>query len=114
VILERIKREPALVYGLVGTVISLLLAFGFPLNNNQVGAIMAVVVAILAILTRQVVIPAKAVTSYETIKGEVVTGPAAPPEGEPAAVVVSADGTGLNPDVAPAPGTDEGLNDPTL
>jgi len=97
-ILERVKREPALVYGLVGSIIALLLTFGVPLNNTQVGSIMAVVVAVLAILTRQVVIPAKAVEAYQTIQGETVTGPAAPPEGEPAAVVTSDDGTGLNPD----------------
>ena len=56
-ILERIQREPALVVGLVGAVIALALAFGLDLSVQQQGAIMAVVVAVLAVITRQSVTP---------------------------------------------------------
>jgi hypothetical protein len=94
-ILERIKNEPALVVGLVSAIIALLLAFGLSLTDEQVGGIMAVVVAILAVVTRSQVTPTRVVAA-EVKQGEVVTGPAAPPAGEPAAVVTSDDGTGLN------------------
>ena len=94
-VVERIKREPALVVGFVSALIALLLAFGIPLNNEQVGGIMAVVVAVLAFVTRAQVTPNVSVAAKETPQGEVVTGPAAPPAGEPAAVVTSDDGTGL-------------------
>jgi uncharacterized membrane protein len=56
-ILERIKREPALIVGLVGALIALSLAFGLDLSVEQQGGIMAVVVAVLAIVTRQQVTP---------------------------------------------------------
>ena len=56
-ILERVRREPALLLGLIGTTISLLLAFGLHLTDEQVGAIMAVVVSALALVTRQAVTP---------------------------------------------------------
>ncbi len=89
--LERIKREPALVSGLVSAIILLVVAFGFTLTPEQIGGIMAVVVAGLALFTRSQVVPANAVTAYQTIQGETVTGKAAPPEGEPAAVVTNGD-----------------------
>lgn len=85
-ILERIKNEPALAIGLVSSVIALALAFGFTLSDEQVGGIMAVVVAVLALVTRSQVTPTRAVAA-EVVKGQVVTGAAAPPAGEPAEVV---------------------------
>lgn len=86
-ILERIKNEPALVVGLVSAVIALALAFGFTLTDEQVGGIMAVVVAVLAVFTRSQVVAFRRVEAYQTVQGEVVTGPASPPAGEPASVV---------------------------
>ena len=85
-ILERIKNEPALLIGLVSAAISLILAFGIDLTEKQVGGIMAVVVALLALVTRSQVTPTRAVAA-EVVKGGVFTGDAAPPAGEPAEVV---------------------------
>lgn len=85
-ILERVKNEPALIIGLVSAVIALALAFGFTLSDEQVGSIMAVVVAILAVVTRSQVTPTRAVAA-EVVKGEVVTGAAVPPAGVAAEVV---------------------------
>lgn len=56
-IFVRIRREPALALGLVSATIALLLSFGLHLTDEQVGAIMAVVVAVLSVVTRQAVTP---------------------------------------------------------
>lgn len=88
-ILERIKNEPALAIGLVSSVISLILAFGVELSEKQVGGIMAVVVAVLALVTRNQVVAFRRVEAYQTVQGETVTGPAAPPEDRPAEVVAT-------------------------
>jgi predicted cation transporter len=87
-ILDRMQREPALVVGLVGAVIALLLAFGLDLSVDQQGAIMAAVVAVLAVVTRQSVTPNVSVAAKVDAAGAVVTGQATPPAGDPAAVVV--------------------------
>lgn len=55
--LEKIKNEPALVSGFIAAAISLAVAFGFDLSQEQVGAIMALVVAVLAFVTRSQVSP---------------------------------------------------------
>lgn len=55
--LTRIKNEPALALGFVQTVLGLVLAFGLDLSNEQVGAIMAVTAAVLALVTRSQVTP---------------------------------------------------------
>ena len=52
-----LKTEPVLITGLVTTVIALLLAFGVNLSQEQVGSIMAVVAALIAIVTRALVTP---------------------------------------------------------
>lgn len=57
--LTRIKNEPALALGFVQTVLGLVLAFGLDLSNEQVGAIMAVTAAALALVTRSQVTPVK-------------------------------------------------------
>ena len=63
---QRIKREPALVAGVVSAVIALAVSFGADLSSEQVGAIMAVVAAVTALFTRQQVTPvAKAHDDYE-------------------------------------------------
>ena len=51
------SREPAMWYGLVNAAIALLLAFGIKLDEAQIGAILAVVNIILALATRQAVVP---------------------------------------------------------
>jgi hypothetical protein len=51
------KREPALFYGLVNTVLALVLAFGVELTVEQTGAILAVTSAVLALITRSSVKP---------------------------------------------------------
>lgn len=51
------KREPALFYGLVNTILALILAFGVDLSTEQTGAILAVTSAVLALLTRRQVTP---------------------------------------------------------
>ena len=74
-ILDRIRREPALVSGLVSAVIALAVSFGLDWTAEQVGAVMAVVAAVLAVVTRQQVTPV--VDVVEQLDGtEVVAGPA--------------------------------------
>ena len=55
--LDNIKNEPAIISGLVQAVLGLFLAFGIHLSNEQVGAIMAVTAAVLALFVRSVVVP---------------------------------------------------------
>lgn len=57
-ILDRIRREPALVTGAVSALIALGVAFGLNLTGEQTGAIMAVTTAVLAFVTRSQVTPA--------------------------------------------------------
>lgn len=51
------KREPAMVVGTVQAIIALAVAFGFNLSVEQVGAILAVTAALLALVTRSQVTP---------------------------------------------------------
>lgn len=57
--LERIKNEPAVVAGVVQALLGLLLAFGVNLSTEQVGAVMAVTAALLALLVRSQVTPVR-------------------------------------------------------
>lgn len=50
-------REPVLVYGLVQTILALVLAFGVDLDTAETGAILAVTAAVLALITRSKVTP---------------------------------------------------------
>lgn len=52
-------REPALILGLVQAILALAISFGADLDANEVGAILAVTAAILAVVTRQSVTPKK-------------------------------------------------------
>lgn len=47
------KREPALFYGLINAVIALVVSFGLELQPDQIGAILAVTSAVLALATRR-------------------------------------------------------------
>jgi hypothetical protein len=52
-----IKEEPVGVQGIIQAVLALGTSFGLGLSNSQIGAILAVTAAILALLTRQQVTP---------------------------------------------------------
>ena len=54
---QLIKAEPVSFQGIIQSLIALGTSFGFGLNGNQVGAILAVTAAILSFLTRQQVSP---------------------------------------------------------
>lgn len=47
------RKEPALILGLIQTVLALVVAFGFDLSGEKVGALMAVSAAVLAVVVRQ-------------------------------------------------------------
>ena len=52
-------REPAMVLALVQAVIALVVAFGFNLAPDQIGAILAVTAVVLGLITRSQVSPAR-------------------------------------------------------
>ena len=110
-IIERVKNEPALLLGLVGAVISLLLAFGWDATPEQQGAIMAAVVALLAVLTRSQVTPTRKVAAKEdedSPAGDLVAGPASElPDDSPVDVIPAEN-------LTTAPAEDVGLDDPNL
>jgi hypothetical protein len=56
---NRIKNEPAVVAGVVQALLGLLLAFGVDLSTEQVGAVMAVTAALLALVVRSQVTPTR-------------------------------------------------------
>ena len=56
-IIDRVRREPALVSGLVTAAIALAVSFGLDLTEEQVGSILAVVAAVMALVVRQQVTP---------------------------------------------------------
>ena len=76
--LSTIRREPALLSGLVSAAIALAVAFGLDLSGEQTGAIMAVTAAVLAILVRSQVTPTVTVAAEEPKPGgATIAGPAA-------------------------------------
>lgn len=58
-VLETIKREPALVAGVVQALLAVLVAFGVPLSDVQVAAVLGFSAAVLAVVVRQRVTPTK-------------------------------------------------------
>ena len=58
-VVEKIKAEPALVAGFLQALLGLLLAFGVPLTDEQVGAILALSAAVLAFAVRSRVTPTR-------------------------------------------------------
>ena len=56
-IIDRVRREPALVSGLVTAVLALAVSFGLDLTEEQVGSILAVVATVMALVVRQQVTP---------------------------------------------------------
>ena len=83
--IDRIRREPALVAGLVQAVLALLVAFGLDLTGEQTASILAVTAALLAVLTRAQVTPYVDVLEHRD-GTEVVAGPANDMVGEGAVV----------------------------
>ena len=86
-ILDRIRREPALVAGLVQAVLALLVAFGLDVSAEQTASILAVTAALLAVVTRAQVTPVVDVVEHRD-GTEVVAGPANDMVGEGAVVRV--------------------------
>lgn len=52
-----LKMEPAVIVSLVSAVIALAVSFGLELTAEQTGSIMAVVVIVAGLITRQAVTP---------------------------------------------------------
>lgn len=68
-------REPAVIVGLVQSLLALAVAFGFNLSGDQVGAILAVTSAILALVLRDVVVsPATLVEKVGEIPASAIGG----------------------------------------
>ena len=103
-LLERVRREPAVVIGFVGAIIALAAAFGFDLTGEQTGAIMAFVSAGLAFVVRSQVTPTIAVGAAEqndAAGADLVAGPAsALPNETPVDVVPAEDVFGVGTDAA--------------
>ncbi len=59
------NREPALIMGLVTALVALGVGFGLDIDAEQQALILAAVVALLSVITRQVVSPASVVTEEE-------------------------------------------------
>ena len=73
-----IRREPALVSGLVTALIALGVAFGLPVTPEQTGAILAVDAAVLAFVVRSQVTPGVSVAAQQDRPtSQPVAGPAA-------------------------------------
>ena len=69
--LKLIKGEPALFTGLIGALIALGVAFGLKFTPEQVGAVMAIVSAGLAFVTRSQVTPVVPAAVPETTSPEI-------------------------------------------
>jgi len=69
---DRIKKEPALVAGVVQAVLGLLLAFGVELTTEQTGAILAITAAVLALFVRSQVTPTVSQRGEEGAAGDAV------------------------------------------
>lgn len=55
--IDRIKDEPVIVAAFVQAVLALIVAFGIPLTDEQVAAILGVTAAALAFIVRRKVVP---------------------------------------------------------
>lgn len=80
-IVRLIRNEPAVVSGAVLAVISMFISFGADLSQEQVGSIMAVCSAIMALIIRSQVIPSIRVSAEkDKATGVDVAGEAVEPE----------------------------------
>jgi len=71
--MQMLAKEPALIVGFLEAVLALAVAFGLDLDAGQVGAIMSVVTASLALLLRQAVV-APATIAQSADVPQTVTG----------------------------------------
>jgi hypothetical protein len=55
--LDKIRNEPVLITGLVQAALALVVAFGLDVSQEQIGAILAVTAAVLALVARARVTP---------------------------------------------------------
>ena len=74
-LINKLVREPALIVGVLTAVFGLLTAFGIDLSKEQIGAVITVAGAVMALL-RFVLTPSSEV-AVQVKGGEVVAGPAA-------------------------------------
>lgn len=58
-----VKSEPALIMGLIGSAVALVVTFGFKMSVDQVGGIMTFVSALVAVIIRQQVVPVASLPS---------------------------------------------------
>ena len=80
-IVRLIRNEPAVVSGAVLAVISLVTAFGLDLSTEQIGSIMTVCSAIMALIIRSQVTPSiRVAAEKDKATGVDVAGEAAAPE----------------------------------
>jgi ascorbate-specific PTS system EIIC-type component UlaA len=91
-IVDRVRREPALLVGLVMAILIALTEFGIEVTAGQQAAIVGVIIAIGAIIVRQAVTPNVSVGALEddmtNTSGELVAGQASEiPTGDPVDVV---------------------------
>ena len=105
-VLARVKAEPALVCGAAAALIALGVSFGARLSTDQVGALMAAVSAVAALVTRAQVTPLVSLPAPLAELAAVVVAPlAAVAAPLPVAVPVSAPVLPEVVDRAPVPPT---------
>jgi hypothetical protein len=75
--LDRARNEPALIVGVVEAVLVAAIAFGIDLTAEQTAALLAVVVAVGALITRQTVYGPRTVADHPAGPGT-LADPAAP------------------------------------
>lgn len=68
-----LSKEPAVLVGLVQAILALAVSFGADLTSEQVGSIMAVTSALLALLVRQAVVSPATLAKAEQIS-QPITG----------------------------------------
>ena len=95
-IIDKVRREPALLVAFVSAVLILLTEFGVDLTAGQQASIVGVIIAIGAIVVRQSVTPNISVGALEDDQsnpnGELMAGQAAGvPTGDPVDVVARED-----------------------
>ena len=95
-IIDKVRREPALLVAFVTAVLILLTEFGVDLTAGQQASIIGVIIAIGAIIVRQSVTPNISVGALEDDQGnpngELMAGQASSvPDGDPVDVVARED-----------------------
>ena len=64
-IIDRVRNEPVLLTALIQSVLALVVSFGLSLSPEQIGGILAVSAAILAIVARSQVTPTRTIDYVE-------------------------------------------------